>query len=156
MSCAAQPQQPLVQGSGSSVGDAPCGCGRERCRDGATCKSFAPSCQAAQPKPTQAPGSPGSRHAPSAWSSLACEDGSAWQHPVPNVPQNRPCHEKGIAPRVNVIVRDGTSNNYIMQTLRGNGFDDVTAHLGTSMPSGGGYIIKAITVHNHSIGLRYR
>ncbi|MFT5365012.1 MAG: signal transduction histidine kinase, partial [Dinoroseobacter sp.] len=34
----------------------------------------------------------------------------AWLHPVPNVPQNRSCHEKGRSPRVNVMVRDGTIN----------------------------------------------
>ena len=85
------------------------GCGRERCRDGATCRSFVRSCRTAPPKPTQARRSPGLRPAPSVWSSLACEDGSAWQHPVPNVPQNRSCHEKGRSPRVNVMVRDGTA-----------------------------------------------
>ncbi|MFN4059005.1 MAG: hypothetical protein ACK4HW_12630, partial [Roseinatronobacter sp.] len=42
---------------------------------------------------------------------LACEDGSAWPHPVPNVPQNRSCHEQGRSPRGNVIIRDGTPSD---------------------------------------------
>jgi hypothetical protein len=39
---------------------------------------------------------------------LLVQDGSAWSHLVPNVPQNRSCHEQGRAPRGNVIIRDGT------------------------------------------------
>ena len=39
---------------------------------------------------------------------LDCEDGSACAHPIPNVPQNRSCHEKRGSPRVYVIIRDGT------------------------------------------------
>ena len=51
------------------------------------------------------PGSP-----PSPWASwsLACEDESASWNPVPNIPQNRSCHEKRGSPRVYVIIRDGT------------------------------------------------
>jgi len=111
MSCAAQQQQPLVPESVSSAAGALCGCDRVRYRGAATCRSFAPSCRTAPPKLTQARGSPGSRHAPSAWSSLACEDELAWLHPVLNVPQDRSCHEKGRSPRVNVMVRDGTAGN---------------------------------------------
>jgi len=41
-------------------------------------------------------------------SSFACEDGSAWPHPVPNAPQSRSCHEKRRTPRVSAIIRDET------------------------------------------------
>ena len=51
-----------------------------------------------------------SRRTPTSTSSLpACEDGSACAHPIPNVPQNRSCHEKRGSPRVYVIIRDGTA-----------------------------------------------
>jgi hypothetical protein len=40
---------------------------------------------------------------------LLVQDGSAWSHLVPNVPQNRSCREQGGAPTGNVIIRDGTA-----------------------------------------------
>ena len=49
MSCAGQPQQPLVPGSGWSASGALCGCGRERYLDTATCRSFVRSCRTAPP-----------------------------------------------------------------------------------------------------------
>jgi hypothetical protein len=50
----------------------------------------------------------GSPPTPYGSSLLACEDGSTWPHPAQNVPQNRSCREKCRSPRVDVIIRDGT------------------------------------------------
>jgi predicted alpha-1,6-mannanase (GH76 family) len=40
----------------------------------------------------------------------ACEEKSASRIPIPNLAQNRSCHEKRRSARVYVIIRDGTPN----------------------------------------------
>jgi hypothetical protein len=56
---------------------------------------------------TQGPRWPRSPPAPSASSSLACEDESTCQNPASNVSKDRSCDEKSRAPRIYVIIRDG-------------------------------------------------
>jgi len=46
---------------------------------------------------------------PSASSSPARAKRSAYAHPVPNLAQERPCHEQGRAARVNVIIQHGAA-----------------------------------------------
>ena len=98
----------LLMASASFAGDAACGCDPQRCHACAIYKSSGASprnARLAPPRPRRLPGSP---LAPWASSLLGCEDGSACSFSVPNVPQNRSCHEQGRAPRGNVIIRDGT------------------------------------------------
>lgn len=78
--------------------------------------------RSALPAMTQAPCSPGSPPGSSALSSLACEDGSAWSRPVPNVPQNRSCNKQSRPPRGNMIIRDGTDREKFLSTLLASGF----------------------------------
>lgn len=104
----AENARPLVPASTWSVTSSGCGCDRRPRLGAATCKRFAPSCRTVLPDATSARRWPESPPAPSAWSSPACEDESAWSPPVPNIPQHRSCHEESRSPRGDVIIRDGT------------------------------------------------
>lgn len=94
------------------------GCGPRRCRVCAICRPSAASLRSALRETYRRHRWPELRPEPSASSWPACEDGSTWSRPVPNFPQGRSCHEKGRAPKGNVITRDGTpryvnmKNNY--------------------------------------------
>ena len=132
-SFAAPSHRPLAPGSTWSAAGGAWDCGHARYPGASICRWSARSCPTVPPEPRRSRHSPGWRPAP--WASLSpspspvgfgpmapplatprtkdgqwldCEDGSAWQHPVPNVPQNRSCPEKSRSPRVYVIIRDGT------------------------------------------------
>src|SRR6056297_3299623 len=108
-SCATIPPPPPGQVSVSSEACAQYGCGHARCHACAISTPSARRCRSA-PQPSRlAPCSPGSPPGSSASSSPACAEKSAYLPPIPNLAQDRSCHEKRRAARVYVIVREGTS-----------------------------------------------
>ena len=108
----------LAQASASSASGAACGSGRGRRRDPAISRPSARRSRSARPPARPVRCSPGSRPGSSVSWSPACAEKSACFHPLPNLAQDRPCHEEGRPARVYVIIRDGTARREVRTQTR--------------------------------------
>ena len=109
-----QQPQPLAQGSMLSEACAACGSGRGRYRACALSRRSAPISRRVPPPSMPDLCSPGSQPGSSAWLLPACEEKSASRIPIPNLAQNRSCHEKRRSTGIYVIIRDGIPIHQMM------------------------------------------